>query len=179
MAQANRKLEELSVTDFLTGLANRRRFDEVLGVEWSRALRTNQPLALIMIDVDHFKNFNDRYGHQAGDECLRRIASALKANTGRAGDLIARYGGEEFCIISAYTDVPGAEALAERIRQAVMSLTMRSDVSPFGVVTISLGVAVGSRGSAQSALDLVHKADVALYEAKAGGRNCTRVADPS
>lgn len=179
LAQANRKLEELSVTDFLTGLANRRRFDEVLGVEWSRALRTNQPLALIMIDVDHFKNFNDRYGHQAGDECLRRIASALKANTGRAGDLIARYGGEEFCIISAYTDVPGAEALAERIRQAVMSLTMRSDVSPFGVVTISLGVAVGSRGSAQSALDLVHKADVALYEAKAGGRNCTRVADPS
>lgn len=179
LEQANRKLEELSATDFLTGLANRRRFDEALGVEWSRALRTNQALSLIMIDVDHFKNFNDRYGHQAGDECLRRIASSLKANTGRAGDLVARYGGEEFCIISASTDVGGAHALAEKIRLAVQSLSMRSEVCPLGIVTISLGVAVGVPGRTQSARELVQKADMALYEAKAGGRNCTRLADGS
>ena len=179
LEQANRKLEELSATDFLTGLANRRRFDEVLGVEWSRALRTDQPLSLIMIDVDHFKNFNDRYGHQAGDECLRRIASSLKANTGRGGDLVARYGGEEFCIISASTGVGGAHALAEKIRLAVQSLAMRSEVCPLGIVTISLGVAVGVPGRTQSARELVQKADMALYEAKAGGRNCTRIADES
>jgi diguanylate cyclase (GGDEF)-like protein len=179
LEQANRKLEELSATDFLTGLANRRRFDEVLGVEWSRALRTDQPLSLIMIDVDHFKNFNDRYGHQAGDECLRRIASSLKANTGRAGDLVARYGGEEFCIISASTGVGGAHALAEKIRLAVQSLAMRSEVCPLGIVTISLGVAIGVPGRTQSARELVQKADMALYEAKADGRNCTRIADES
>ena len=179
LEQANRKLEELSVTDFLTGLANRRRFDEALDVEWARALRARQTLTLIMVDVDHFKNFNDRYGHQAGDECLRRIASALKANTGRAGDLIARYGGEEFCIISAYTDVAGAEALAEKIRLAVQSLDMRNEVCPLGVVTISLGVAVGVPDTTQSAREFVHKADMALYEAKASGRNCIRIAAPS
>ena len=179
LEQANRKLEELSVTDFLTGLANRRRFDEVLDVEWARALRTRQPLTLIMADVDHFKNFNDRYGHQAGDECLRRIASALKANTGRAGDLTARYGGEEFCIISAYTDAAGAEALAERIRLAVQTLAMPSDVCPLGIVTISLGVAVGVPGTEPSTQELVHKADMALYEAKASGRNRVRMAVPS
>ena len=174
---ANRKLEALSATDFLTGLANRRRFDEILGAEWARALRTRQPLAITMLDVDHFKNFNDRYGHQAGDECLRTIASTLKACTGRAGDFIARYGGEEFCVISAYTGKEGASALAERIRQAVESLALLNEGCPLGIVTVSLGIAVGIPGTTQADKDIVHAADMALYEAKASGRNCFRIAD--
>jgi len=176
LEQANRKLEELSVTDFLTGLANRRRFDEALAAEWARAQRTGYPVTLTMIDVDHFKNFNDRYGHQAGDDCLRTIAATLKANTGRAGDLIARYGGEEFCIISACTDVDGANALAERIRKEVQALALQNEGSPLGIVTISLGIAVGLPGRTESEKALVQAADMALYDAKASGRNCTRIA---
>jgi diguanylate cyclase (GGDEF)-like protein len=167
----NSKLEELSVTDFLTGLANRRRFDEILGIEWARALRTGQPLALIMIDIDHFKKFNDSYGHQAGDECLKKVADTLTGNLCRAGDFAARYGGEEFSIISAGTHLAGALELAEKIRRAVQAMSLKNEDTLLGIVTISLGVAVCIPDRNQSATDIVGIADKALYQAKARGRN--------
>ena len=168
----NSKLEELSVTDFLTGLANRRRFDEILGIEWARALRAGQPLALIMIDIDHFKKFNDNYGHQAGDECLKKVANALTTNLCRAGDLAARYGGEEFIIISAGTHLAGALKLAEKIRRAVQEMSLINENTLLGIVTISSGVAVCIPDRKQSsASDLVGIADKALYLAKTRGRN--------
>ncbi|WP_372880467.1 diguanylate cyclase [Psychromonas sp.] len=167
----NSKLEKLSITDFLTGLANRRHFDESLATEWTRAMRTGQPLALIMIDVDHFKNFNDRYGHQAGDECLKKVAGALTANACRAGDLVARYGGEEFSIISAETDLAGARELAEKLRRAVQAMSLVNEGSTLGIVTISLGIAVCIPDRKNTASDLVCVADKALYQAKTSGRN--------
>ncbi len=170
----NSKLEKLSITDFLTGLANRRRFDEVLASERARAMRTCQPLALIMIDVDHFKKFNDSYGHQAGDECLKEVAATLTANACRAGDLIARYGGEEFSIICAETDLAGARALAEKLRRAVQDIALLNEDTSLGIVTISLGIAVCTPDSKQRAGDLVASADKALYQAKESGRNRSR-----
>ena len=174
LESANDKLEKLSETDFLTGLANRRRFDQVLQTEWSRARRANHPLSLIMMDVDHFKKFNDRYGHQAGDVCLKNLASVLMGNLYRAGDLMARYGGEEFCVISAYTDSAAAQALAEKIRREVKALGLIHEDSEFGVVTISLGIAVVIPDHTKSPEELIRAADAALYEAKACGRNCVR-----
>ncbi|ACN13472.1 signal transduction family protein (GGDEF domain protein) [Desulforapulum autotrophicum HRM2] len=171
LAIVNNKLAELSVTDFLTGLANRRHFDEVLGTEWARAVRTFQPLTLIMIDVDHFKKFNDSYGHQAGDECLKKVASALVTNLCRAGDFVARYGGEEFSIISAGTDLAGARELAEKLRRAVQAMALMNEDSLFGIITISIGIGVCIPDRKQSASDLVCIADKALYEAKTRGRN--------
>ena len=176
LEQVNRKLKELSITDFLTGLANRRRFDEALETEWTRAMRIDQPLTLIMIDVDHFKKYNDRYGHQAGDECLRKLASVLMDNLCRTSDVVARYGGEEFSIISAYTDLQAAQQLAQRIRLAVESLALTHEDSSFGVVTISLGIAVAIPDQTHSTDDLIRAADQALYDAKAGGRNCIKTA---
>lgn len=174
---ANGKLAELSASDFLTGLANRRRFDEVLGHEWARARRNGQPLALLMIDVDHFKRFNDRYGHQAGDECLRRVASTLRENVGRAGDLVARYGGEEFAIVSPDTVLAGAQTLAEKIRQSVEALGLVHEDATLGIVTVSIGIAAVIPDAGMSAADLVRAADTALYEAKGSGRNCLKHAE--
>lgn len=171
LARVNSKLEELSATDFLTGLANRRRFDEVLETEWARALRTRQPLPLIMIDIDYFKKFNDRYGHQAGDECLKRVASTLRTNLCRAGDFVARYGGEEFSIIAAGTDLTGTRKLAEKLRRAVQAMSLMSEGSVLGIVTISLGIGFCIPDRKQSANDLVGIADKALYQAKTRGRN--------
>ncbi|WP_413698717.1 GGDEF domain-containing protein [Psychromonas sp. KJ10-10] len=167
----NNKLEKLSLTDFLTGLANRRCFDDNLETEWTRAQRTNQPLALIMIDVDHFKKFNDRYGHQAGDKCLKKVANSLASNASRAGELVARYGGEEFCIISPSTDLNEAFELAEKIRLAVQSLSLKNEDTEIGIVTISLGIAACIPDRKQKTKDLVSIADKALYDAKSSGRN--------
>lgn len=171
LEKVNNKLGELSVTDFLTGVANRRHFDGLLGIEWARAMRTSQPLTAIMIDVDFFKNYNDKYGHQAGDECLKKVASALKANLCRAGDLVARYGGEEFSIISAGTDLAGARALGEKLRRAVYAISMMHEDSPFNIVTVSIGLAVCIPDRKHTANELICIADKALYEAKANGRN--------
>jgi len=176
LEHVNRKLKELSITDFLTGLANRRRFDEALDTEWTRAMRIGQPLTLIMIDVDHFKKYNDRYGHQAGDECLRKLASVLIDNLCRTSDVVARYGGEEFSVISAYTDLVAAQQLAQRIRLAVESLALTHEDSTFGIVTISLGIAVTIPDQEHSTDDLIRAADQALYDAKASGRNCIKTA---
>lgn len=168
---ANERLAELSTTDGLTGLANRRHFDEVLSSEWLRAQRADHALALLMFDVDFFKRYNDCYGHIAGDSCLQTLAKMLKAQIRREGDLVARYGGEEFVAVLANTDAESAQNIAEKIRKEVESLGLVHDHSPFGVVTVSLGVAVCRPNKGCSGQSLLLAADNALYQAKANGRN--------
>lgn len=177
LEEANRVLSKLSHTDGLTGVANRRRFDELLSLEWSRAMRAEQALALIMLDVDHFKLFNDRYGHLAGDDCLRSIARVLTEQCRRAGDQPARYGGEEFVILVAEDDVAGAVQLAERVRLAIQALGIPHVDSAHHVVTVSLGVAVAHPVLGEQAQTLISRADAALYRAKHSGRNQTNLAD--
>ncbi|MTW04367.1 diguanylate cyclase [Duganella ginsengisoli] len=169
----NRKLAELSATDGLTGIANRRRFDEALASEWSRAARLRTPLALAMLDVDWFKKFNDHYGHQAGDECLRRVALVLAGCMRRAGDLGARYGGEEFAFIAPNCDEQHARQLAAKISNALHSLAMPHQLSEFGYVTVSIGVAIITPTAGDAPDRLVKAADAALYRAKEQGRNRT------
>ena len=171
LEMVNSKLAELSITDGLTGLANRRKFDEVLASEWTRARRTHQSLALIMIDVDYFKKFNDQYGHQAGDECLRRVACILKEAVRRAGDLAARYGGEEFIVIITGADMTKATEIAELLRSGIESMNMPHEQSQFGRVTISAGVAATLPEGVLNKEGLLRQADEALYRAKASGRN--------
>lgn len=169
---ANRKLEDLSSTDALTGLANRRRFDAVWELEWQRALRQGFALAVAMIDVDHFKDYNDHYGHQAGDDCLRRLAQVLAAASQRSGELAARYGGEEFVIVLPAVNAEDAMASAERIRSAVQALNIVNAVDiPAGMLTVSIGVACRVPTAYDSPASLLRAADAALYEAKHQGRN--------
>jgi diguanylate cyclase (GGDEF)-like protein len=173
MESLNRTLEKLALQDGLTGLANRRQFDVTLGNEFSRATRSGRSLAFIMIDVDCFKQYNDIYGHGAGDECLRAVSKIIRALTPRRpGDLAARYGGEEIGILLPETDLKGALAVAERIRDSVEAQHLPHSGSPHGVVTLSAGVAaiIPQRGADQPAT-LLAAADKALYEAKHGGRN--------
>ncbi|MDD3815780.1 MAG: cache domain-containing protein [Desulfocapsaceae bacterium] len=167
----NRKLEALSTTDGLTGIANRRCFDEVLATEWSRAARLEQPLALGMLDIDWFKKYNDHYGHQAGDECLRRVASVFRANVCRTSDLVARYGGEEFVFIAPATDGDSALSMAQKVSEALQGLALPHEMSPFGCVTISIGVAAMDPRDMHSPDILLQSADAALYRAKEQGRN--------
>jgi diguanylate cyclase (GGDEF)-like protein len=176
---SNSKLAALSATDGLTGIANRRRFDEALEVEWRRAGRSGEPIALAMLDVDLFKQYNDLYGHQAGDDCLRTIAQLFAAAARRPGDLAARYGGEEFAFIAPMTDRAHAQLIAESICQLLEKLALPHEMSPFGVVTASIGVAVQIPGenAYASAEMLVQMADAALYQAKQFGRNRVVVAD--
>lgn len=171
LEEANRKLATLSVTDGLTGLSNRRHFDEVLRTEWARAHRQRLPLAVIMVDVDHFKKYNDRYGHQAGDACLIAVAQALQGCSRRGGDLAARYGGEEFALVLPDTGAAAALEVAEALREAVERLNIAHGGSVLRQVTISVGVAVElhERDGAPDAL--MRAADAALYRAKHGGRN--------
>ncbi len=169
---ANEQLAALSSTDALTGLANRRRFDEVWAAEWQRAARMGLPLALALIDVDHFKAYNDHYGHQAGDVCLRQVAAILAAEVRRSGELVARYGGEEFVLVLPGASAAEARAVAERIRTAVQAQGMPHEHSPVApVVTVSIGVASGLVQRAEQAEALLKEADVALYLAKDQGRN--------
>ncbi|MGE4299330.1 MAG: diguanylate cyclase [Desulfovibrionaceae bacterium] len=180
LERANSQLTELSIRDPLTGLFNRRRFDETLELEWARAGHGGKAVALIILDVDHFKAYNDRYGHQLGDECLKKLAAVLTQYARRAGDVAARYGGEEFCMICPYTDMGKADVLAESIRKAVCDLALPHEDSPFGVVTVSLGYAAGVPGEkCASPEELLHIADAALYAAKAGGRNRVHGEDSS
>jgi diguanylate cyclase (GGDEF)-like protein len=171
LEQANLKLADLSATDGLTGIANRRRFDEVLGNEWRRAARLKQPLALAMIDIDWFKSYNDQYGHQAGDACLQRVATVLSLCVLRPGDLVARYGGEEFVFVAPATDGPNALRVARNVCEALQALDLPHATSEFGCVTASIGVAAMIAQDSQSPDVLVHAADQALYQAKAMGRN--------
>jgi diguanylate cyclase (GGDEF)-like protein len=172
LEDANRKLATLSITDGLTGLANRRHFDEVLRAECARAGRLRQSLAVIMLDVDHFKKFNDRYGHQAGDACLIRVAQALAAGTRRASDLTARYGGEEFSIVLPATSADEARDIGEALRCAIEALGIAHAGARAGLVTISVGIAIQPAQEAGDPDALMRLADAALYRAKDAGRNC-------
>jgi diguanylate cyclase (GGDEF)-like protein/PAS domain S-box-containing protein len=175
--QAEEELKRLSYLDGLTGVANRRRFDEDLGLEWRRMTRDAKPLSLIMCDIDFFKAYNDTYGHQGGDDSLRRVANTLNSVVGRPGDLVARYGGEEFVVILPETDSQNAKFLAEKMRSRVESLGIIHVSSQVcEVLTISLGVAtsIPTRGSLPD--ELISSADQALYEAKTEGRNRVNLA---
>jgi diguanylate cyclase (GGDEF)-like protein/PAS domain S-box-containing protein len=174
--EAQQALELLASKDPLTGLANRRAFDESLLLEWRRAQRSAQPLALVMFDVDHFKAYNDTYGHQQGDACLRNVALAVAGATLRAGDLVARYGGEEFVLVLPGTTLEGAAIVAERVRAAVENLALPHRGGD-GVVTASVGVACCVPGEGASSEALLAAADSALYRAKRAGRNRVAVAD--
>lgn len=169
---ANQQLEVLSNTDGLTGLSNRHKFDQVWAQEWQRAVRQGLPLAVVMIDVDHFKLYNDQFGHPAGDECLRRVAAVLAHSVRRAGELAARYGGEEFVVVLPGLDADGALQEAERIRTEVSALGIPHTGSSAGaVVTVSLGVASRVPQREEGLYLLLQEADDALYQAKHGGRN--------
>ncbi|WP_101101828.1 GGDEF domain-containing protein [Macromonas bipunctata] len=169
---ANQQLEVLSNTDGLTGLSNRHRFDQVWAQEWQRAVRQGLPLAVVMIDVDHFKLYNDQFGHPAGDECLRRVAAVLAHSVRRAGELAARYSGEEFVVVLPGLDANGALQEAERIRTEVSALGIPHTGSSAGaVVTVSLGVASRVPQREEGLYLLLQEADDALYQAKHGGRN--------
>lgn len=173
---ADKALRLAATTDALTGLANRRRFNEVLNTEFFRLKRSGAPLSLIILDVDYFKRFNDRYGHVQGDECLRAIGQAIKASVHRHPDLAARFGGEEFVVIAPETGANGALALAERIRHAVTRLEIpHEDNTAAPHVTASLGVATRYASELETPESLVELADQALYQAKHSGRNQTQI----
>ncbi|MFO1264363.1 MAG: diguanylate cyclase [Rhodoferax sp.] len=164
-------LRNLAFLDGLTGVFNRRYFDQQLGVEWARASRSGTPFSLIMLDVDHFKAFNDHYGHQAGDDCLREIAASLKSCLKRPGDLVARYGGEEFACILPDTPFDDAMALAQDMEGRVRALQIAHAVSNVAaVVTASLGVGTRTLYATADALSLIRLADDQLYKAKENGR---------
>ena len=172
------KAQRSAVTDGLTGIPNRRFFDETLDKELFRLKRTGSPLALLMIDIDYFKKYNDRYGHVQGDECLKRVADAIVSNIERAPDFAARYGGEEFAVVMPDTDVHGAMIVAERLRKAVEDLRMpHADSTLSDYVTISLGLASAYPETIESPDELVRLADHALYQAKNAGRNRIAVAE--
>lgn len=165
-------LRKLSYIDGLTGVANRRHFDRTIENEARRSQRHQQPLSVVMVDVDSFKPFNDNYGHCQGDECLRQVASAMQAVVNRPMDLLARYGGEEFVVLLPETDVEGAAKVAETLRQAVAALNFPHAYSRAADhVTVSIGVGSNEHDLSLSALELVKLADDALYQAKNSGRN--------
>ncbi|NNF65992.1 MAG: diguanylate cyclase [Gammaproteobacteria bacterium] len=178
LENSNRNLRTLSNIDQLTGLANRRRFNEALDQVWRHAMREQSPVSIVIMDIDHFKEFNDTYGHQDGDSCLAKVGGALSACTWRPLDLVARYGGEEFIMILANTNLPNALAVAERTRRVIEDLAIpHENASNDTHVTLSLGAAckIPERNSKYS--ELVHMADRALYYAKEQGRNCVAWAD--
>lgn len=167
-------LRSMAFNDGLTGVANRRWFDERLQVEWLRCRRNKLPMALVLLDLDHFKAYNDRYGHQAGDDCLRAVATAMKSRLGRPADLLARYGGEEFVCLLPETPIDGACAKADDLGRAVLELALPHADSPTSaVVTISRGVACASPAVEGTASELLQRADEQLYAAKRAGRNRT------
>lgn len=168
---ARDKMEEMSLTDSLTSVANRRNFDHTLDVEWKRAVRRRSPLSLLMLDVDYFKNLNDRYGHPYGDDCLLRIAQSLQAALPRSADLLARYGGEEFAVILSATDAKGADTVAQRMQEFVRALHLKNETPIGEFVTASIGVATFEFPHEGDTASLLQAADGALYRAKRNGRN--------
>jgi diguanylate cyclase (GGDEF)-like protein/PAS domain S-box-containing protein len=173
---AFRLVENLAMVDGLTGVANRRRFDDTMDQEWRRAMRDGSLLSLLMIDVDHFKPYNDIYGHVLGDACLRQIAEAAQKLIHRSSDLFARYGGEEFVVVLPNTDSGGAQLVAEQIRRAVEECRLAHAGNPHGVVTVSIGCATLTLSHDSPSTALVEAADQALYQAKSAGRNRVVVA---
>ncbi|MEO8303269.1 MAG: diguanylate cyclase [Betaproteobacteria bacterium] len=171
LKRTREQLARISQEDALTGIANRRRFDEVLAKEWRRGLRARAPLAVVMIDVDHFKQYNDCYGHGAGDACLQRVAQTIARSVHRPSDLPARYGGEEFVVLLADTTLEGALRVAEDLRLGIDRLAIEHLASPHGHVTVSCGIGVVVPLPHASSADLVSAADRNLYLAKSKGRN--------
>ena len=176
LTRSNHQLERLSGVDALTGLANRRQIDAHLAQQWSQLSREASSVAVLLCDVDHFKEFNDHYGHLAGDSCLQRVAGALSTVIQRHTDLLGRYGGEEFLITLVGADANHVQGVADRLRVAVLDLRVsheRSRVAP--VVTISVGIVCSPLDEHSEPEDLIRRADIALYAAKRAGRNrvCT------
>ncbi|TMV49431.1 GGDEF domain-containing protein [Paenibacillus mesophilus] len=174
LERKNEVMERLSYQDGLTGVSNRRAFDARIAEEWNWALRNARCVSLIMIDIDHFKLYNDTYGHQQGDECLRAVAGALRNSLKRSKDFIARYGGEEFAVILPETDEEGVQKLSEYLHQAVNDLRLGHESSRFGIVTISAGAATAWPEDGDYR-EMIEAADRALYESKSNGRNRTTV----
>ena len=178
LEEANKKLKALSILDSLTSLANRRFFDERIEFEWARSIRESRLLSIIMIDIDFFKNYNDTYGHQVGDDCLIKVSSVFRNFSKRPGDLVARYGGEEFIILLSDTDLSGAGIVADKIRIEVQNLKIPHKTSKINDwVTISLGVATILPKQNLTYDSLISKADTALYQAKKNGRNKVEMSD--
>jgi diguanylate cyclase (GGDEF)-like protein/PAS domain S-box-containing protein len=168
--ELERELQRLAITDPLTGVGNRRRFDQVLAAELARSARSGEPLSLVLCDVDHFKRFNDRYGHPAGDACLAAVAGAVGSVAQRPGDLVARYGGEELALVLSNTPIEGAMRVANRLREVVRALAIPHEGNDGrGVVTVSVGSA--SLVGAWTPADALRLADEALYDAKKQGRD--------
>jgi diguanylate cyclase (GGDEF)-like protein len=179
LEQSNERLEHLSTTDALTGLANRRAFDQCLQSEWQRSARNLQPLSLLMVDIDHFKRYNDHYGHPAGDACLRQVASILFDCAQRSGELVARYGGEEFALLLPGTNVEDASLVAQRCMDEVAKARINhahSPVSPLLTCSIGLATVVASQDLVPESL--LRSADDALYRAKSAGRSHFEVSPP-
>lgn len=174
---ANAELQRLATHDALTGIANRRALDDFLSREWRRCQRMEKPLSLVMLDIDYFKLFNDKYGHQAGDECLKKVAEQIARAAPRASDMAARYGGEEFMLVLGETDLDGAMWMAERVRQMVADLKVPHYATESKFVTISCGVVSVVPDDTHSIETLIQAADAALYQAKRGGRNRVAVGE--
>jgi len=168
---ANAELQRLSTTDALTGIANRRALDDFLSREWRRCQRMEKPLSLVMLDIDYFKLFNDKYGHQAGDDCLQQVAAQIARAAPRASDLAARYGGEEFMLVLGETDLDGALWMAERVRQMIGDLKVVHYATDSKFVSVSCGVVSVLPDDKHSIETLIASADAALYQAKRGGRD--------
>jgi len=170
--RAETKLRRIARTDDLTGLPNRRAFRETFEREWRQAIRSGSALSLLYIDADHFKSFNDRYGHRRGDAALRAVAGALDASIRRPRDIAARHGGEEFAVVLPETDLAGALMIAETIRQTIIAMGIVHEGSPYHIVTASIGAASAQPSRGHERDLLLEAADRALYQAKAAGRNC-------
>ncbi len=172
LEQAKEVLHRISLTDALTGLPNRRHFDQLLEREWGHAQRSGQPISCLLIDIDRFKDYNDYYGHQLGDSCLQHVACILRSCVRRSQDVVARYGGEEFVAILPETNAIGAALLAEKMVEEVRNATIEHAKSEEGIITISIGVATFDDITTQRLDDLIKVADDAVYSAKNKGRNC-------